>query len=160
MKTLDPSASSQYGYSAKNVMVVLVRIAAQVVPHLRIGFVRAGENVKWQHRYAKKLIRAIRGQFTHLRHYKVSNSKMGVWQARRYCEDKDLGLAVWRTEEEYQDILFLMDTLGEESLFTALSNRLRRDCNSVEQCDANLVWKQTSNGPEEYFQRISSYTIP
>ena len=85
---------------------------------------------------------------------------MDVWQARRYCEDKDLGLAVWRTEEEYQDILFLMDTLGEESLFTALSNRLRRDCNSVEQCDANLVWKQTSNGPEEYFQRISSYTIP
>ena len=90
----------------------------------------------------------------------MSNSKKYSWDAMRYCEDNDLGLAVWRTEEEYQDILFLMNTLGEESLFTALSNKLRRDCNSVEQCDANLVWKQTTYGPEEYFQRISNYTIP
>ena len=76
-----------------------------------------------------------------------------------YCENNDLGLAVWRTEEEHQDILFLIDTIGE-SLFTALSNMHRRVCKSVEQCDANLVWKQTSNGPEEWFQRISNYTIP
>ena len=44
LKTLYLSVSSQYGYSAKNVIVVLVRIVAQVVPHLRIGFVMAGEN--------------------------------------------------------------------------------------------------------------------
>ena len=77
-----------------------------------------------------------------------------------FCEAEDLGLAVWRTEEEYQDIRFLMDTLGESSLFTALNNRDRRYLNSLEECDANLVWKQTSSGPEEYFQRISNYTIP
>ena len=63
----------------------------------------------------------------------MSNVKKNSWEAMRYCEDNDLGLAVSRTEEEYQDILFLIDTLGEESLFTALSNRLRRDCNSVEE---------------------------
>ena len=80
-------------------------------------------------------------------------------QAMSYCAANDLGLAVWRTEEEYQDIRFFLDLFGE-SLFTALSNRLRRYCNSVEQCDANLVWKQTSVGPEEYFQRVSNYTIP
>ena len=83
----------------------------------------------------------------------------------RYCEDNDLGLAVWRTEEEYQDIRFLIDTLSSQSFFTALSNVYktgsRRYCNSVtHQCDANLVWRQTSSGPEEYFQRISNYTIP
>ena len=70
-----------------------------------------------------------------------------------------MGLAVWRTEEEYQDMQFLAATLGE-SLFTALSNRHRMDCHSVEDCDGQLVWKQTSNGPEEYFQRNSAYSIP
>ena len=101
-----------------------------------------------------------RGNFLHIRHYKVSRWKKNGGQAMSFCEAEDLGLAVWRTEEEYQDIRFLMDTLGENSLFTALSNRHRRVCNSVEQCDTNLVWKQTSNGPEEWFQRISNYTIP
>ena len=89
----------------------------------------------------------------------VSNHKKRRHDALAYCESEGLGLAVWRTEEEYQDIRFFLDLFGE-SLFTALSNRLRRYCNSVEQCDANLVWKQTSVGPEEYFQRVSNYTIP
>ena len=89
----------------------------------------------------------------------MSNDKKDLWKAREYCEDLDLGLAVWRTEEEYQDMRFLVETLGE-SLFTALNNRLRRDCDSVEDCDAQLVWKQTPDGPDEYFQRISAYTIP
>ena len=66
---------------------------------------------------------------------------------------------MWRTEEEYQDMRFLVEAIGE-SLFTALSNRLRRDCHSVEECDSQLVWKQTPDGPDEYFQRISAYTIP
>ena len=89
----------------------------------------------------------------------MSSDKKNIWEAREYCEDLDLGLAVWRTEEEYQDMRFLMETLGE-SLFTALSNRHRMDCDSVEDCDGRLVWKQTPGGPDEYFQRISAYTIP
>ena len=83
---------------------------------------------------------------------------MPISGARGYCEDRDLGLAVWKTEEEYLDMLILAETLGE-SIFTALSNSLRRDCHSVEDCDSQLVWRQTSGGPQEYFQRNSNYNI-
>ena len=96
---------------------------------------------------------------SHSRPYKVSIYKKRHHDALAYCESKGLGLAVWRTEEKYQDMRLLAETLGE-TLFTALHNSLRRDCHSVEACDSQLVWRQTSGGPEEYFQRKSAYTIP
>ena len=88
----------------------------------------------------------------------MSHCKKRHHEALAYCKSKGLGLAVWRTEEEYQDMRFLAETF-DESVFTALSNSLRRDCHSVEECDSQLVWRQTSGGPEEYFQRNSDYNI-
>ena len=91
----------------------------------------------------------------------MSNDKRLHHEALAYCESNDLGLAVWRTEEEYQDMLFLAKTL-DKPIFTALHNQHRSDCDSVNDCDSRLVWIQTSGSgsPKEYFQRKSDYTIP
>ena len=74
-----------------------------------------------------------------------------------FCNDRNLGLAVWKSGEAYEDIEYLSYYYANgEELYTALNNENNEECNTDNgntDCDGKLIWRQTKCGPYEPFER-------
>ena len=74
-----------------------------------------------------------------------------------YCEDKEIGLAMWHSAELYEDIKYLAHKTTVHGLLTALSNKDDEQCASKDECHGKLIWQQETNGAEEYFETHAAY---
>ena len=96
--------------------------------------------------------------FIAFRSYKVSNGGLRSVEfddAYNYCNDRGLGLAVWKGVDASEDIRYLTITYGES--YTALNNENNEDCHKhtshdLDDCDGKLIWRQNKNGPCELFE--------
>ena len=95
------------------------------------------------------------------RAYHISDNTRTIDEAYTYCQDLDLGLAMWDDAESYEDMKYLSTTAAQADLYTALNNDEKEDCNGCTytycRCDNKLIWRQTQTGPREYFQRNAAY---
>ena len=91
------------------------------------------------------------------RAYHISDNTRTIPEAYTYCQDLDLGLAMWDDAESYEDMKYLSTTAAQADLYTALNNDENEDCNNQGDCDNKLMWRQTQAGPREYFQRNAAY---
>ena len=88
------------------------------------------------------------------------DDKTGDNLAYTWCEGRSLGLAMWNSEESYEDMQYITDS-EDEDFFTALNNANGEDCNTNNNqpdCDDKLVWKQTKNGHTCSFHADASFT--
>ena len=82
--------------------------------------------------------------------------------AYNFCNDRNLGLAVWKTAEEYEDIKYISEHHANwEYLWTALNNENEEDCNTdhgqYTNCDDKLVWRQNKCGPHELYKGVQGH---
>ena len=77
--------------------------------------------------------------------------------AYTFCDNRGLGLAMWDTADSYEDLKYLATTVIKADLWTALNNEGNAICSDKIDCDSNLIWRQTTTTPGEYFQASSAY---
>ena len=98
---------------------------------------------------------------TSFRSYLVSTTyEDGEDEAYDFCNDRGLGLAVWKSAEAYEDVKYIASHNGAE-VYTALNNENEEDCNTDDgktQCDGKLIWRQNKCGPYELFERDPGHT--
>ena len=80
-------------------------------------------------------------------------------EAYNFCNGHDLGLAVWKSAEAYEDIKYIArySPHGEKAeVYTALNNENEEDCNTdhgqYTNCDGKLIWRQDKCGPSELYK--------
>ncbi len=76
------------------------------------------------------------------RSYVLPDDKKKWSDARQWCTDASLGLAMWDTADAYEDIKFIAGDINQK-VYTALWNPLKNKCSSKSACDTKLV--STSN---------------
>ena len=84
-------------------------------------------------------------------------------EAYNFCDDHDLGLAVWKTAEAYEDIKYIASNSphGKGEVYTALNNENEEDCNTDhgnDNCDGKLIWRQNKCGPYELYKGDPGHT--
>ena len=88
--------------------------------------------------------------------YKVSPDRRR--ESYTYCNSVGLGLAIWNDADSYDDIKHIASSIGDASgVYTALNNADGHDCALKADCDAKLIFRQTADGPREYFQRSPAF---
>ena len=91
------------------------------------------------------------------RSYRVSPDRRR--ERYTYCKSVDRGLAIWKDADSYEDVKYIASSIGDApGFYTALNNADGRDCASMTDCDAKLIFRQTEHGPREYFQRKPFYS--
>ena len=94
--------------------------------------------------------------------YIVGSNKKDYDGASDFCKqvkvgsNKNFGLAIWNTSELYEDIKYLAILRGKD-LYTALNNENGETCHNRQDCSGKLVWRQTKDGPMQYFQATSGF---
>ena len=82
--------------------------------------------------------------------------------AYNFCNDRGLGLAVWKSAEAYEDIKYMTKSnLNKAEVYTALNNENEEDCNTDDgntDCDGKLIWRQNKCGPYEFFKADPGHT--
>ena len=90
--------------------------------------------------------------------------------AYNFCNDRGLGLAVWKSAEAYEDIKYLANNVpwkehsyvGYADFYTALNNENEEACNTDHHgktdCDGKLIWRQNKCGPYELFEANPGHT--
>ena len=80
--------------------------------------------------------------FAHRNYTTSGAAQLKFEDAQKFCFDKNTqGLAVWDSEEKYNDVFFIIGLSGEDSMggWTALNNQDGETCNSANQCSNKLV---------------------
>lgn len=104
---------------------------------------------------------------TSYRSYLVSNTYLRSTiydDSYNFCNDRGLGLAVWKSAEAYEDIKYIARHGPFEqhsTVYTALNNENEEVCNTDDgktQCDGKLIWRQNKCGPYELFERDPGHT--
>ena len=85
--------------------------------------------------------------------------------AYNFCNDRGLGLAVWKSAKEYEDIKYIASYCPSENwseVYTALNNENEEDCNTdhgqTYNCDEKLIWRQNKCGPFELYEADPGHT--
>ena len=86
-------------------------------------------------------------------------------EAYNFCNDRGLGLAVWKSPEAYEDIKYIAKHCPFEkdaTVYTALNNENEEACNTDHHgktdCDGKLIWRQNKCGPYELFEANPGHT--
>ena len=97
--------------------------------------------------------------FDYFRSYKVSPNTLDYDEAYAYCQGFGLGLAIWKDVESYEDIKHLSSVISTSGngVYTALNNADDHTCTDGASCDGYLMFRQTADGPREFFQRDPTY---
>ena len=101
----------------------------------------------------------MRQPFDYFRSYKVSPNTLDYDEANAYCQGFGLGLAIWKDAESYEDIKHITGVINTSGngVYTALNNADDHTCTDRSSCDGYLMFRQTADGPREYFQRNPTY---
>ena len=88
------------------------------------------------------------------------DKEKGDGEAYAWCESRGLGLAMWNSAESYEDVSFITHS-EHEDFYTALNNENGEDCetkHNQQDCDGELVWRQTQNGHSCSFHADQGFT--